>query len=57
MDVERELERFVEGVADPALARDEHRRELRRQVLAAMSSAPEGNVVRSSLTSRLPSIS
>ena len=45
MDIERELEQFVEGVADPAPARDEHRRELRRRLLAAMSSAPGPDVV------------
>ena len=39
MDVERELERFVETIGEPEPPREEHRRELRRQVLGAAQSA------------------
>jgi len=45
MDVEREFERFVEGAANLQPARDEHRRELRSRVLAAMPSAPGSEIV------------
>ena len=39
MDVEREFERFVETIGEPEAARDEHRRKLRKEVIAAVESA------------------
>jgi outer membrane lipoprotein-sorting protein len=45
MNTEHELKRFLEGAADPESPRDEHRRELRDRVLAAMPSAPGPTLV------------
>jgi outer membrane lipoprotein-sorting protein len=39
MDVERQFERYVEGIGDAPAPRDEHRRGLRAQVVAAAESA------------------
>jgi hypothetical protein len=39
MDVERQFERFVDGIGDTDAPREEHRRQLRKQVLAVVESA------------------
>ena len=39
MDVERQFEHFVDSLGNPDAPREEHRRQLRKQVLAAVESA------------------
>ena len=56
MDVERELERIVETIGDPEAARDEHRRELRKQGLSWSDVAAELGYNRESMYAELQEI-